>query len=114
MVFSNEAPCQNNVSIPATPACGFGPPVRCRPDAREPRRVPGGTALLDPIPRLGPDRIEPVAESKSWGTRQIIDSVTADAQHLRLFGDRRSCPPSRLALSNPALLSAPSKKSFSS
>src|SRR4029077_8909146 len=48
-------------------------------------------------------------------TRQIIDTATADAQDLRLFSDRKSvfAVDHRLALSKPALLSAPSKKSFS-
>src|SRR5438105_9334392 len=48
-------------------------------------------------------------------TRQVIDTATADAQNLRLLADRQIvfAVDHRLALSNPALLSAPSKKSFS-
>src|SRR6202162_4850843 len=49
-------------------------------------------------------------------TWQIIDAATADAQNLRLLGDRQivCTVDHRFALSNPALVSAPSKKSFSS
>src|SRR3954470_15309122 len=47
---------------------------------------------------------------------QIVDTATANAQNLRLLGDRQIVLTvnHRFALSNPALLSAPSKKSFSS
>src|SRR5712671_5414811 len=47
--------------------------------------------------------------------RQIVDAAAADAQNLRLFGDRKIVltVDHRFALSNPALVSAPSKKSFS-
>src|SRR6266576_1317414 len=50
-----------------------------------------------------------------YRTRQIIDTAAADAQDLRLFANRKSvfAVDHRLALSKPALLSAPSKKSFS-
>src|SRR3954454_21122806 len=46
--------------------------------------------------------------------RQVV--ATADAQNLRLLGDRQIVltVDHRFALSNPALVSAPSKKSFSS
>src|SRR5262249_61964772 len=46
---------------------------------------------------------------------QIVDAATADAHKLRLPGDRQIvfAVDHRFALSNPALLSAPSKKSFS-
>src|SRR4051812_40721392 len=49
-------------------------------------------------------------------TRQVVDAATADAQNRRLPGDRQVVltVDHRFALSNPALLSAPSKKSFSS
>ena len=49
-------------------------------------------------------------------SRQVIDAAAADAQNLGLLGDRRivRAVDHRFALSNPALLSAPSKKSFSS
>src|ERR1700704_6255227 len=48
--------------------------------------------------------------------RQVVDAATADVQRLRLLGDRQivRTVDQRLALSRPALLSAPSKKSFSS
>src|SRR5213595_1385382 len=48
-------------------------------------------------------------------TWQVVDTATADAQNLRLLGDRQIVltVDHRFALSNPALLSAPSKKSFS-
>ena len=47
--------------------------------------------------------------------RQVVDAATADAQNLRLPGDRQIVltVDHRFALSNPALVSAPSKKSFS-
>src|ERR1700691_1758621 len=48
--------------------------------------------------------------------RQIVDAAAADAQNLRLLADRQIVltVDHRFALSNPALVSAPSKKSFSS
>src|SRR5216684_253068 len=48
--------------------------------------------------------------------RQVIDAAAANAQNLRLLGDRQVVftVDHRFALSNPALVSAPSKKSFSS
>src|SRR5499427_8008095 len=50
---------------------------------------------------------------RSW---QVVDAATADVEDLRLLADRQIVPAvnHRFALSNPALLSAPSKKSFSS
>src|SRR5436190_19247834 len=49
-------------------------------------------------------------------SRQIVDTAPADAQNFRLLGDRQFVVTvdHRFALSNPALVSAPSKKSFSS
>src|SRR6185503_15541265 len=49
-------------------------------------------------------------------TRQVVDAAAADVQNLCLLGDRQIVltVDHRFALSNPALLSAPSKKSFSS
>src|SRR5674476_1554548 len=49
-------------------------------------------------------------------TRQVVDAATANAQNLRLLGDRQFvlAVDHRFALSKPALVSAPSKKSFSS
>src|SRR5437588_181992 len=48
--------------------------------------------------------------------RQVVDAAAADAKNLGLLGDRKIVPAvdHRFALSNPALVSAPSKKSFSS
>src|SRR3954465_8210144 len=48
-------------------------------------------------------------------TWQVVDAATADAQNLRLPSDRQIVltVDHRFALSNPALVSAPSKKSFS-
>src|SRR5437879_13863915 len=48
--------------------------------------------------------------------RQIVDAAAANLQNLRLPGDRQIVftVDHRFALSNPALVSAPSKKSFSS
>jgi hypothetical protein len=47
--------------------------------------------------------------------REVIDAATADAQNLRLPSDPQIVltVDHRFALSNPALVSAPSKKSFS-
>src|SRR3954471_7391513 len=51
---------------------------------------------------------------RGHGSRQVIDAAPADVQSLRLAGDGQLVRPvdHRLALSRPALLSAPSKKSF--
>src|ERR1700690_4431678 len=48
--------------------------------------------------------------------RQIINAAAADLQNFRLLGDRQTvlAADHRFALSHPALVSAPSKKSFSS
>src|SRR6202163_2815269 len=48
--------------------------------------------------------------------RQVVDAATADTQNLRLLRDRKIvlAVDHRLALSSPALVTAPSKKSFSS
>src|SRR5262245_37322489 len=48
--------------------------------------------------------------------RQVGDAAAADVQSFRLLGDRQIVRPvdHRFALSKPALVSAPSKKSFSS
>src|SRR5246127_2986925 len=48
--------------------------------------------------------------------RQVVHAAAADLQNLRLLGDRQVVltVDHRFALSNPALVSAPSKKSFSS
>src|SRR5213595_1180063 len=51
-----------------------------------------------------------------YRTRQVIDAAAADLQNFRLPCDRQIVlrVDHRFALSNPALVSAPSKKSFSS
>src|SRR5471030_2608917 len=51
-----------------------------------------------------------------YRARQIINAAAADLQNLCLLGDRQIVltVDHRFALSNPALVSAPSKKSFSS
>lgn len=51
-----------------------------------------------------------------YRTRQIIDAAATDLENFRLPGDRQIVltVDHRFALSNPALVSAPSKKSFSS
>src|SRR5664280_2293732 len=51
-----------------------------------------------------------------YRARQVIDAAPADLQNLRLLCDRQIvlAVDHRFALSNPALVSAPSKKSFSS
>ena len=59
--------------------------------------------------------VEPSHERKVGGrhrTRQVIDAATADLQNFRLLGDRQIVltVDHRFALSNPALVSAPSKK----
>src|ERR1700722_4759946 len=48
--------------------------------------------------------------------RQVVDAATTDVQSLRLLGDRKivCTVDHRFALNSPALVSAPSKKSFSS
>jgi hypothetical protein len=48
--------------------------------------------------------------------RQVVDAAAVDAQSFRLLADRQivCAVDRRLALSNLALLSAPSEKSFSS
>src|SRR6267378_8083559 len=53
---------------------------------------------------------------RRYRPRQVVHAATADLQRLRLLGDRQvmRTVDHRLALSRPALLSAPSKKSFSS
>ena len=50
--------------------------------------------------------------ARRYRTRQIIDTATADIQSRRLLGDGQIVltVDHRFALSNPALVSAPSKK----
>src|SRR5687767_5056617 len=51
---------------------------------------------------------------RGHGSRQVIDAAAADPERLRLLDDRQImvAVDHRVALSRPALLSAPSKKSF--
>src|SRR5258705_7819723 len=58
-------------------------------------------------------RLQVGRRHRTW---QVVDTATADAQNVRLLGDRQIvlAVDHRFALSNPALVSAPSKKSFSS
>src|SRR5664279_2550757 len=63
--------------------------------------------------------IETLHDCKIGGryrARQVIDAAATDLQNFRLLGDRQIvlAVDHRFALSNPALVSAPSKKSFSS
>ena len=63
--------------------------------------------------------VDPPHEAQVLGrdrTRLVIDRAPADVQNLRLAGNREIVRPvdHRFALSKPALVSAPSKKSFSS
>src|ERR1700756_4089141 len=63
--------------------------------------------------------VEPLHQREVFGrhwTRQIVDAAAADVQSFRLLADRQIVftVDHRFALSNPALVSAPSKKSFSS
>jgi len=57
-----------------------------------------------------------IARSAAIPARLIINAAAADLQNFRLPGDRQIVltVDHRFALSNPALVSAPSKKSFSS
>ncbi len=63
--------------------------------------------------------VDPPHDRKIGGghrPRQVVDAATADVQRLGLLGDRKIvfAVDHRFALSKPALVSAPSKKSFSS
>ena len=63
--------------------------------------------------------VDPPHQSKvsrrHW-PRQVVHAATADVEDFRLLADRQivCAVDHRFALSNPALVSAPSKKSFSS
>src|ERR1039458_363748 len=72
-----------------------------------------GERKLQMKPVETPHHLQVARRHQTW---QIIDAATADVQNLRLLGDRQIVltVDHRFALSNPALLSAPSKKSFSS
>ena len=79
-------------------------------------------ALQHPRSREGELQMQPVEPPHDHEVgvrnrpRQVVDAAAADAQNLGLLGDRQIVltVDHRFALSNPALLSAPSKKSFSS
>src|SRR6202012_2338150 len=72
------------------------------------------------MPRNTAGAVDPDANDREVGgrhwSRQIINAAAADLQNFRLLGDRQIMftVDHRFALSNPALVSAPSKKSFSS
>src|SRR5215472_16157274 len=73
-------------------------------------------------PAEGKLQMQPVQTShhlqiaRRYRTRQIIDTATADIQSRCLLGDGQIVltVDHRFALSNPALVSAPSRKSFPS
>src|SRR5688500_11904994 len=79
-------------------------------------------ASQHPRTREGELQMQPVEPShdREVGVRhrprQVVDAAAADAQNLGLPRDRQVvfAVDHRFALSNPALVSAPSKKSFSS
>src|ERR1700716_4121036 len=72
-----------------------------------------GEGILQVQPIQMPHDREVGGRHRAW---QIINAPAADLQNVRLLGDRQivSTIDHRFALSNPALVSAPSKKSFSS
>ena len=72
-----------------------------------------GEGILQVQPIQMPHDLE--VGGRHW-TRQIINAAAADLQNFCLLGDRQIMftVDHRFALSNPALVSAPSKKSFSS
>src|SRR3954453_18417123 len=86
--------------------------------------APLGSQQASQHPRAGEGalNVQPVdpPHDREVGLRhrpwQVIDAAAADVQSFRLLGDRQIVPPVdyRFALSKPALVSAPSKKSFSS
>src|SRR5450756_1313590 len=86
--------------------------------------APLGSQQASQHPRAGKRKLQmqPVetAHNLQVGRRhrtwEVVDTATADAQYFRLLCDRQIVltVDHRFALSNPALLSAPSKKSFSS
>jgi hypothetical protein len=66
---------------------------------------------------MQPVETSPDLEVGFWHrARQVVDAATADVQSFHLFRDCQVMltVDHRFAFSNPALLSAPSKKSFSS
>jgi hypothetical protein len=86
--------------------------------------TPLGSQQASQHPRAGEGelQVQPVetphdreVSFRHW-PRQVVDAAPADTQNLRLLRDRQIvfAVDHRLALSKPALVSAPSKKSFSS
>src|SRR6185312_14181390 len=99
-------------------------PLHQRLDVTAPDLAPLGHQQAAQHPRTGKGKlqmqtVEPPRDRKV-GLRhwpwQVVDAAAADAQNLGLLADRQvvSAVDHRFALSNPALVSAPSKKSFSS
>ena len=82
--------------------------------------APLGSQQASQHPRTGEGELQmqPVETSHDRNigvrhrARQVVDTATADAQNLRLLGDRQIVltVDHRFALNKPALLSAPSKK----
>src|SRR5471030_3460562 len=86
--------------------------------------APLGSQQASQHPRAGKRKfqMQPIETShdlqvaRRHRTWQVVNTATADAKYFRLLRDRQIVltVDHRFALSNPALLSAPSKKSFSS
>src|SRR5262249_12379330 len=93
---------------PMTPA--QPPPLGAQQATQHPR---AGERKLQMQPVEAPHHLQIARRHRTW---QIVDTATADTQNLCLLGDRQIVltVDHRFALSNPALVSAPSKKSFSS
>jgi hypothetical protein len=77
--------------------------------AQDPR---AGEGELQMQPVKTPHDFQVGRRHRAW---QVVDAATADAQNVCLLGDRQIVltVDHRFALSDPALVSAPSKKSFS-
>src|SRR5208283_5371237 len=99
-------PLHQRLHVPASDLA----PLGHQQAAQHPR---AGEGKLQMQPVETPHDREVGLRHRSW---QVIDAAAADAQNLGLLGDRQivRAVDHRFALSNPALLSAPSKKSFSS
>src|SRR5437764_13032724 len=86
--------------------------------------VPLGIQQASQHPRAGEGELQmqpiemphDLQVGRGYRPRQVVHAATADAQSLRLLGDRKIvlAVDHRFALSKPALPSATSKKSFSS
>src|SRR5207245_9526407 len=77
-----------------------------------PQHPRAGERKLQMQPVETPHDLQVGRRHRTW---QVVDTATADAQNVGLLCDRQIVltVDHRFALSNPALLSAPSKKSFS-